>query len=261
MVTDLSDFFDEYDELANRVRGARHQDFSPSLRRWFSVLDDAPNPVADRVRWLEGLWTYERVAEEVMEEREGMGSGQLNWPENLEQRLSAQISLFRHLSISEQEDAGWQFSHEYYYTKSNSLDDILHEMTEHLFEPFSSDLRRYLKRSINDPVPAQIAPASDRLVRLDHNASSYTETLSAIGNVEDAVVGNNELEELDRERLIFELRSGKLLMEAQTARIEALQEVLVKCLKWLAAQFAEQTVGIAASAALMLLLRLIGVTG
>ena len=57
----------------------------------------------------------------------------------------------------------------------------------------------------------------------------------------------------DREQRLAELDAGRSLLDAPLVRVEALREVLVKGLKYLAGKFVESAIGIAATAALGLL--------
>jgi hypothetical protein len=180
----------------------------------------------------------------------------MNWPDDLEQALSGQLNLLS--SFTEKEDAAWQFAHNYFYSRSNNINDTLHEMTEHLFEPMFIDLRRYLIRQRNTPVPAEEVPASDRIVSINHNQPAYGKTLGSIEETADALIGDNTIRPEDRERIKFELDAGILLLKGKSARLDAIEAVLLRALRWLASKFAGAALGIAAEHALKAVILLLG---
>jgi tRNA threonylcarbamoyladenosine modification (KEOPS) complex Pcc1 subunit len=253
---DFDVFFDEYDDLSQRLLGARYQDFAAIARRVLNMLDGAPDPLGSRIRWLRLLYPLERVEADVLHEQSGIGPGRMTWPEDLERSLSGQLNLLA--SLTRDDDAAWRFAHDYFYSRSNNINDTLHEMTEHLLDPMFRDLRRYLVRNRNTPLPADEIPASDRIVRLDHNQPAYAETIGAIETTTNALLGDNVVSPEDRDRIKFELDSGIILLKAQSVRISAIEAVLTKALRWLSLNFAGAALGIAAERALMAVLSLIG---
>jgi DNA-binding MarR family transcriptional regulator len=64
-----------------------------------------------------------------------------------------------------------------------------------------------------EEVPA-VAPASDRLVRIDHNQPGYQEILTGLSEVRDAVRGANDLGEEERDRLVASLGAAESLWQA-----------------------------------------------
>lgn len=117
---------------------------------------------------------------------------------------------------------------------------------------------------INSPDATDTAPASDRIVTLDHNSAGYQEARDSLDNTIAAVKGNNELaadDPEDRERQVAELESGRRLLEATRVRVEAVQTVLVSILKRLIAKFTDHAIGKFATLALEKLLLLLDVSG
>ncbi|MGO4641707.1 hypothetical protein AB4Z43_25025 [Mesorhizobium sp. 2RAF45] len=254
---EFQDFLDEYDDLTERLLRARYQDFAALAKRVMQMFDRAPEATSTRVRWLRSLFPIGKVEADVLVAPQGMvGSGRMNWPQDLEQSLGAQLNLLQ--SFTDKEDTAWQFAHNFFYSRSNNINDTLHEMTEHLFEPMFRDLRRYLTRQRNNPVEIEEIPASDRIVQIDHNKASYQEAIGSIAGASEALIGDNTIGPADRDRIKFELDAGILLLTAQTVTMSAIEAVLVRALRWLSSNFAGAALGIAAERALSAVLLLLG---
>lgn len=255
MATDFEDFFEDFEHYSTEVTLARHQDFARTLREWFKIFESAPEPLRARISWLRNLLPDGKLASEIIVQGRGMvGSGKLNWPDDLEQRLSGQLQLLE--ALTEKEDSAWQFAFNFFPGGGNNINDTLAQLVRHLFEPHARELRRYLTRNVDKPLSGDV-PASDRIVRIDHNQLAYTETISAISNTADALVGDNAIGPEDRDRIKFELDSGMLLLQAETVRVGAIEAVLIQALRWLSANFAGAALGIAAERALLAVLALI----
>lgn len=180
-----------------------------------------------------------------------VGSGRMTWPTDLEHSLSGQLNLLASFIL--REDAAWQFAHNYFYSRSNNINDVLHEMTGHLFDPMTNDLRRYLIRNKDRPVDVVQVPAADRIVRVDHNLPEYSAALAAIESTTNATVASNEISPDERDRIKFELDAGIILLRGQSVRQAAIEAVLIRALKWLAAGFAGTVVAHYAEQALQAL--------
>lgn len=250
MLASVAQFFDEFDDVSERIVRARHQDFPKLLRRWFATMDEAPKQVSDRVRWLKTLVSWDDVRANVLRPIEGMGAGEMEWPDDRENRLSGQLALLGHLAAGTADDA-WGFAHEYFYTSSNKLDDILHELTEHLFDDHRSELRRYIEWNLETPVPeGRAVPAADRLVPINHNSDIYQQVINSADKLQAALAGFNGLEVETAERVDAEISAGKVLLKSHWVRVAALTAVVVPTLKWLLETFAGTAVGMAAQALL-----------
>ena len=256
--TNPQEFFDEFDDLSQRVRFARHQDFVRLLRRWLSALTEAPNNISSRIAWLESLVTWDDVAQTMLKPTEGMGSGEIDWPEEREMRLSAQLALFRHLSTQDA-DFAWDFANQYFESTSNNIDEILHQMTDHLFDDHQSELRRYLERNLDVPPQGKdpAIPASDRVVSINHNSDAYAQVIDAAEQLKEAVNGFNQIDAEESERLVTEIDAGKTLLRSRLVRVGPLAALFVPTLKWLAAAFAGTAVGMAATSLLEALISLL----
>lgn len=259
MTDETNEFFEDFDHYAHEVSVARHQDFARILRQWFRALEQAPEPLRGRIAWLREHFPADRLEKEVIITGRGMvGSGRLNWPDDLEDRLSGQLQLL--WALTEKEDSAWQFAFKFFPGGGNNIDATLAKLVEHLFEPHARELRRYLAKNAEKPLSGQrevAVPASDRIVRLDHNHPDYLATINAIESTESASIASNEILPEDRERIKFELDAGILLLKATSARVDAIEAVLVRTLRWLSAHFTGAALGIAAENALQIVLKLI----
>ena len=63
------------------------------------------------------------------------------------------------------------------------------------------------------------APASDRIVRFDHNEPGYQEILEGILEVGEAIRGANDLEEPERDRLSVSLSAAQSLWKAAQLKV------------------------------------------
>jgi len=120
------------------------------------------------------------------------------------------------------------------------------------------DLRRYLIRQSNNPVSTDGVPASDRIVRINHNQPAYGETIGSIEQTAVALIGDNTISPEDRERIKFELDAGILLLKGTSSRLDAIEAVLLRALRWLSAKFAGAALGLAAEHALRAVIVLLG---
>lgn len=258
---DLDEFLDEYDDFSQQVSSATNAVFTSRLAQWFHLLDEGDKEIGNHIRWLES-----RVGETV-EPSDVFGSsggnansGQINLPSNKLDRLAAYLHLFRRFKDHPNEMVPFGFTH--FYDKNINV--MIGKITDAMFDPFASELRRYIRNNFDEPVPdedwvAKDVPASDRIVTLHHNSPDYQNTVESIQSAELAVQQWNDISEEDRERIKFELDAGILLLKARTARVDAVEAVLVRALRWLAQNFAGAALGIAAEKSLSLLLPLIGI--
>lgn len=253
MAQDLVDYFDEIKALSDRASLSSYDFYSQNLRRWYEALDEAPEPISGRVRWLEAQSDFEQLSKEVLADPEGMvGSGSIKLPDAREARLSFQLQLFRRLADGRLDAI--DFAHDYFYVSSNRYDDLVAEMSRHLFDPFSDELIRLLKRRVNDPLPEGIdIPASDRIVPLNHNSPDYINLSGAISQAEEALASTNIGDPEDRDLAKAELGAAKRLLLATRVRLDFFARWLGTTLKWIALKFAEGSLAALASAALVAL--------
>jgi hypothetical protein len=101
-------------------------------------------------------------------------------------------------------------------------------------------------------------PASDRVVRLDHNSAPYTEAMEALDKLEHTLKTANDFDNVEeRDQLLAEVSAGKRLLQATLVRVRAVTEVLGTGLKYMAKKFVDGGIGKAAGWAWELILRLL----
>ena len=206
----LDRFFVEYDEIANRLSMARERDFARILRTWFTCLDRGPEIVASEVHRLEALQTWDLVTSHVMKPSRGMvGSGQLDWPGDKDDRLGGQLLLLRKLASGAMQVM--QFSFDYFYSGDNNINSNVNEMASLFFLPHSDELRRRLEDVAEDILDTDFhVPASHRVVQLGHNAASFHIAIAALEETLHHLKENNAIDPDDKARVETEIKSGLL---------------------------------------------------
>ena len=119
----------------------------------------------------------------------------------------------------------------------------------------SEQLDKLRKRAFDEVGSQVIAPASDRVVSLDHNQQREIETaiseVSAGLSSENSIDGDTSL----RERFLAELSAGRELIRAQSVRVYLLYETLVKLLAALIEKYKDKLLAEAAKKLLDLLIQ------
>jgi hypothetical protein len=96
----------------------------------------------------------------------------------------------------------------------------------------------------------QLAPASDRIVRLDHNSPAFVEADGALSDVQNALKGLANATDTDTHaRLTAELDAGRRLFQAPAIRVALLGAVLGAVLTSISVTFPDFGISLAASAA------------
>jgi cell division protein ZapA (FtsZ GTPase activity inhibitor) len=96
------------------------------------------------------------------------------------------------------------------------------------------------------------APASDRIVGLDHNAPDYLAAITTLERLIEVVRENNryrEAEPEDQDQRLGELEAGRRLLGSNWISVSTLQAALFGTLTYLAAKFVDAPIGEAATAA------------
>lgn len=238
------DLFGEYDALTADVARSRHQMFATNLQRWFMFLDSA-SPFAQIIlqqfdAGLEFMPWYQRCLQTM----KGMaGSAKLDWPSEPRKRLGLQIALFRAFAQGHINPADFAI---HFLYRSNHFDDMVSDIISQLFTPMSSELRRYLFRTLTRPPSSGVPtiPASDRIVRLDHNSPEYREASDALAKVEQSINDANDYDDLeDKARRLAEVSAGRTLMRAPRINLNAITVLLGSVLLFLIAQFSGTIIG------------------
>lgn len=250
---EFENFLDEYDDLTERLVSSRHQDFPALAKRLLRLLGDGPETVQQQITYLRAKLPIEEVENSVLSEPRGMvGSGRMAWPEDVDATIGGQLNLLERLS--ETPNGSFQFAHDYFPTRSNNLNDILHQMMDHMYEPTFRDLRRHLVRAARKAPAAPVLPASDRVVTLDHNSIAHDEADAALADVVLKVEQSNVGDPEEKGRVVAEVNAARGLLKAAKVRITALATLVVGALGWVANQFAETAAGQAADWAIQKLI-------
>ena len=104
------------------------------------------------------------------------------------------------------------------------------------------------------------APASDRIVELDHNSPPYKEAMSALDEVIEAVDNERKNDFEEKERVQKELQAGKTLLSALRVDGEKIKATLIETLKWLGKKFAEKAIDNLVTIAIAAIFTLIGIS-
>lgn len=253
------DFEAEYQDLASDVSNANSTTYEQKLADFISLLDQSYWS-KDAIQKLgEGI-DFAAWYGDTKETRSSMaGSGELDWARDRTVRLGQQLALFRH--FAEKPDAFSDFSINFMYVGSR-YDDMVYEINRQLFDPFSRDLLKHIRKMAPLETKSALIPASDRVVAIDHNTPAYRNLADSLDTIEQAASGSNELamqHPEERERIVAELGAARRLLTAARARVDAVISVLVPALKWLSAMVRDTAVQIAITAAIAALAMLLGV--
>ncbi len=239
----LGEFLDVYDELVDHITTADYKFVQQRLKQWFTYLDEDDDDVAKHLHWLQKQtnWAILR-ANNILPQRGMVGSGEITLPEDSNTRLSFQLHMFRR--FADKEDDILNFSREHFYKRNYGVTDTVHELLSQLFEPFQRELRRFISKVYDEPLPEESEdeatssrnediPASDRIVSINHNSPEYVELLTGLEGLETQLRQVNDLGDEDREQAIAELQAGQIVMRAGRTRLSVLKTLVVGTLKWL----------------------------
>ncbi len=262
---DLDEFLEEYDDFTSQVSSANRSLFASRLNQWFHLLDEGDQDIAAHVKALE-----RRVGKKVIpdlvfiENGSNANSGKINLPTNKQDRLAAYFYLFR--QFASYPDRLVKFGFTNFYAGRGT--DVLNGIVSGLFEPFSSELRRYIQKNFDEPVPedeqldpaAGAIPASDRIVHINHNEPEFIEISDILNGIQEDIRGLNDIDPEFRDRALSELSASREILKGQSARIEVLQALLLGCLKWIGAKVADHALGIAISGLITLVTAYFGLS-
>lgn len=241
---DLDEFLEEYDDFTRQVQGGDYNIFPSRLSQWMHLIDEEDADVSQHIRWLRTRPGADEAYTSLVHFKGGMSDSVLNIPPDRLDRLSAQLLLFSDLNSGKVKFL--DFSHALFYDRN--VNASLGKMIDGLFTPFASELRRYIKRNFDEPVPEFdtidpkeniIVPASDRLVTINHNAPQIIELTELLSNIEEDIRGRNDIDPGIRSVALSELRASKEILEADSARVGVIQTLVLGCLIWIGTQIAE----------------------
>ncbi len=238
-MVDLSRFKEDYEAATYDVTNSDYQLFSTNLERWFEVIEAYPDVTKVLVH-LESDSDFEKMIERDAENSGGtIGSEELIFPKGKERRLGMQISAMRSIregrvSISDIDNT--------YFGSSTRYQDMMDNIVRQIFAPLARDLLRYISANLNvDPI---YAPASDRVVPINHNSQEYQEINLAIDELQDAVRKSNSFSDPEEKDLrLAEISASRTILGSAKARISVIYNLVLGTLKFLATVFAENAIG------------------
>ncbi|MGD9922291.1 MAG: hypothetical protein AB7V13_12730 [Pseudorhodoplanes sp.] len=255
-MNDFSNFRAVYDELTDEVARSSYQFVAAHFSNWFALLDETPSVAAAITRLQEGLdfrsW-YEGCEKTV---RGMVGSGKLTFPAEKDKSLGMRLLLFREMASGRIEP--WRFAHSFVYTRGD-LNVLTSNVIDQIFLPFAREFRRHLE-TLESIGQLQAAPASDRIVALNHNSAGYAEALKALETLERAIVGNNGIyaDEGDKSQHVAEVSALRRILQATKVKVMIVVTLASSGILYLARTFFDSTVGKAAEYVLEKLGPLIG---
>jgi len=136
------------------------------------------------------------------------------------------------------------------------------------FKKFSESLREIFVKCLDltDADPnvnrdeQRDIPASDRIVKINHNAPEYQEIIEKLEELENSIRKSNSIENEDKDRLQAELKAGEGILKGKTARIEVIKTLLVKGLKYIIKHVTDAAIAVTAEYLLKLICQYFGLT-
>jgi hypothetical protein len=232
-----------FHDLTDEVLRSSGSFLKDHLSNWFEQVDETPG-VGPLIRSLEANLDFEQWKTEREESIQSMaGSGELRWPKGREHRLGMQLQLFRR--IAEDRLDAFDFSSNY-MGRGADLDEQISLFTDQVFRPMARDLRRFLEERLAEAREDEF-PASDRIVRLDHNSARYKDAMDALEALERVLKEANDYPDAeDKDQKIAEVSAARRLFQSVRVRVGAVVSLLGTGLVYLATKFATTGIGEAA---------------
>ena len=257
-MADVDEFFAEYDAATEDVFASLYQFFDTNLENWFSVIESEDRTKAV-LESLEGLVNFDEWYAEAAETQGSMvGSGTLSWPKDQRTGLAMRLSLLRAFEQGKIEVP--DFCSAFLYT-DNKFDSMVNAVADQIFRPTARLLRKELVKSLSQKAVEDGAPASDRVVSLDHNSKPYRDMIESIESALVRVRESNSFPDYDEKmRLIAEIAAGKTLVEQKQTRTNAIWHTLRAALVAIAKKTADKIVEVAIVGALAAVAAVFGFT-
>jgi hypothetical protein len=172
----------------------------------------------------------------------GLGTKDIEWPDERAKRLGIQLLLFRRFASGEIEPGAFAFT---LFRSGANINDGIADIVGQIFTPMCRELRRYLEEALarQDDSPSHV-PASDRIVTLDHNSEAYRETIEQLDRLVEVLEQVNDYPDIeDKEQRIAELSAGRRMLQSARVRCAAVAAVLGPPLAWLTEKFAGGLIG------------------
>jgi hypothetical protein len=256
VVSDFTRFSLTYSELKSFAERAQHSFFVEHLQNWFAFLDETPEAKKAIQELEQGLDVKEFLSD--LGTKHGMLPAPLNWPTNRRERLGMKLLVFREMSEGRLNPL--TFAHTYVTTAAN-VNENIHALSDQIFYPMTNELLRYIEREFEGPkaIPSTIAPAADRVVRLDHNSSAYKEAIETIERLRDAIQHTNDFfEPEEKEQRIAEVSAARRLFDAVLVRVEPIIALLRPLVVQFGTKLKENLISLAVSAVTAALITLFG---
>ncbi len=253
-----AEFEEDYRDRLDDALRSEHRNFAQRLAEWLNLLDNSPAS-SQVVAELEDGLDFNAWFQHAVSSRRGMvGSGRLDWSSDRKTRLGQTLGLVRHLAS--EENAGINFAMGFMYAGSN-LNDNISKIVDQLIEPFGRDLWKHIVRTNRSSSSQASVPSADGVVAIDHNSAPYQSLIAQLEKLERDARSTNSIAMLPEfDRVEAEVSAGRRLLEAASARVEAIRVVLVPALKWIAERAGEGAIGVAVTAILVLIAGIFGFT-
>jgi hypothetical protein len=139
-------------------------------------------------------------------------------------------------------------------------EELCHEAGLDLYE----EIDQYNKGDNTIEIESFIAvPASDRIVKINHNSTEYKKIVDGLSEVSEAARTSNSLslENVDeKDQHIAEIEAGKKLMEAPQADARLVDRLVIPALKWILAKAAETVLNNIVTALIALIVLFFGLS-
>lgn len=153
--------------------------------------------------------------------------------------------------------------------EQGTLEGLLEQDYLSEFENVSQNLRQIFIRCLDltdtdqnvDRDEQHEIQASDRIVKINHNAPEYQEIIEKLEELENSIRKSNSIENEDKDRLQAELKAGEGILKGKTARIEVIKTLLVKGLKYIIEHVANAAIVFTAEYLLKLIFQYFNLTG
>lgn len=250
-MTAIEEYFEAYDREAGRIWGALYGTYQDRLRKFLTAANSY-GPAGTLISNLESQGDYYSWLAVFRETDE---NDPVVFPSEALKELSVKVHLIGEFA----DDPDLVLAYAQHLNSINNFDLMVDDVIRHEIMPTIEDLRRYLADALKAMMDDDVALEADAEVVPDQSSAGWKELVAAVERVEEAVRGQNDLPVEVRDRRQAEVASGLILLKSSRFSMRNIQTLLVSCLQFLATNFATTAVGIAATAALVLICKALGV--
>ena len=259
-------FLKEYDEYVKKVYMGDTDKFSENCWNWLDFLSNTNIPLIQIVL----IWVTDYRSFDVFHNEQK----KLFSIQSTSNILSEVEDIFFWLEKVEKKYHFWdhfvflKYGIDDSEKENRKLYSITHYDCLFHFNVVSRSFREIFKRCLDlpDVYPTvdrdaqREIPASDRIVKINHNAPEYQEIIEKLEELEASISKSNTVENEDKDRLQAELKAGEGILKGKTARIEVIKTLLVKGLKYIIEHVADVAIVITAEYLLKLIFQYFGLT-